>query len=56
MTKTYDPSQTAVLLVDPYNDFISEGGKAWPMVEPVAAKVGLPDNLRTVAAAGWQAA
>lgn len=56
MTKTYDPSRTAVLLVDPYNDFISEGGKAWPMVEPVATKVGLLDNLRTVVAAGRQAA
>jgi nicotinamidase-related amidase len=52
MTRTYDPSRTAVLLVDPCNDFISEGGKAWPMVEPVATKVGLLDNLRTVMAAG----
>lgn len=30
MTGTYDLSRTAVLLVDPYNDFLSEGGKLWP--------------------------
>jgi hypothetical protein len=29
---TYDPSATAILLVDPYNDFLSEGGKLWPRV------------------------
>jgi pimeloyl-ACP methyl ester carboxylesterase len=26
VTETYDPRRTAILLVDPYNDFISEGG------------------------------
>jgi nicotinamidase-related amidase len=30
-TPTYDPKMTAVLLVDPYNDFLSEGGKLWPV-------------------------
>ena len=24
---TYDPTRTGLLLVDPYNDFLSEGGK-----------------------------
>ncbi|AWW42267.1 isochorismatase [Streptomyces sp. AS58] len=47
----YDPRHTAVLLVDPYNDFISEGGKAWPRVESVAQQVGLLDNLRAVVGA-----
>jgi nicotinamidase-related amidase len=47
MTETYDRSRTAVLLVDPYNDFLSEGGKLWPLVEPVATKVDLLNNLRT---------
>ncbi|MER6565519.1 isochorismatase family cysteine hydrolase [Streptomyces sp. NPDC001093] len=47
-TKTYDPRHTAVLLVDPYNDFLSEGGKIWPRLEPVAQEVGLLDNLRSV--------
>lgn len=47
MTDRYDPSRTAVLLVDPYNDFLSEGGKLWPRVEPVAEEVGLLHHLRT---------
>jgi nicotinamidase-related amidase len=39
------------LLVDPYNDFLSDGGKVWPFVEEVATEVGLLDNLRAVVAA-----
>jgi hypothetical protein len=27
---TYEPKITAVLCVDFYNDFLSEGGKLWP--------------------------
>jgi hypothetical protein len=26
---TYDKEMAALLVVDPYNDFISEGGKLW---------------------------
>ncbi|WP_329375009.1 hypothetical protein [Streptomyces sp. NBC_01483] len=26
----YDPRRTSVLLVDPFNDFLSEDGKIWP--------------------------
>ncbi|MEU7763981.1 isochorismatase family cysteine hydrolase [Nocardia sp. NPDC049190] len=55
MTDAYDPTRTAVLLVDPYNDFLSERGKLWPLVEPVATEVSLLDNLRAVVAAGRQA-
>ena len=46
----YEPRRTALLLVDPYNDFLSEGGKIWPMVKGVAEEVGLLDHLRTVVA------
>jgi len=35
-TPTYDKSITALLVVDPYNDFISEGGKVWPRIKAVA--------------------
>ena len=28
-TVTYDKDVTALLVIDPYNDFISEGGKLW---------------------------
>ncbi|MFF4750065.1 cysteine hydrolase [Streptomyces sp. NPDC002514] len=48
MTESYDPRRTAILLVDPYNDFLSEGGKIWPRIEPMATKVGLLDHLRSV--------
>ncbi len=44
----YPPGGTALLFVDPYNDFLSEGGKLWPSVKEVAAAVGLLDNLRAV--------
>jgi nicotinamidase-related amidase len=54
MAETYDPRRTAVLLVDPYNDFLSEGGKVWPELEPVAREVGLLDNLRAVVASARQ--
>lgn len=43
---SYPAGRTAYLLVDPYNDFLSEGGLLWPRVKPVADAVGLLDNLR----------
>ncbi|WP_225625937.1 isochorismatase family cysteine hydrolase [Streptomyces werraensis] len=55
MTTTYDSRRTAVLLVDPYNDFLSDDGKSWPLVKDVATEVGLLDNLRDVVAAGREA-
>ncbi len=47
----YDPATTAILLVDPYNDFLSEGGKLWPRVHAVAEAVQLLDHLREAVAA-----
>jgi len=47
----YARDRTALLFVDPYNDFLSEGGKFWPKVKGVANDVGLLDNLRTITAA-----
>ena len=44
----YPLDRTAYLLVDPYNDFLSEGGKVYPRIEPVAKEVGLLENLRTL--------
>jgi nicotinamidase-related amidase len=55
MVETYDPAHTAVLLVDPYNDFLSEGGKSWPRLERVAHEVGLLDHMRAVIAGARQA-
>jgi nicotinamidase-related amidase len=47
---TYSPSDTAILLLDPYNDFISEGGKAWPMIKAIAEENHLLTHLREVVA------
>ena len=57
MTKpVYAAASTALLIVDPYNDFLAEGGKIWPRVEAVAAEVGLIANLKAVAAAARRSA
>ena len=48
MTETYPLERTGLLFVDPYNDFLSEGGKVWPMLKDVAAEVGLLGNLRAI--------
>jgi len=44
----YAPHDTALLFVDPYNDFLSEGGKVWPLLSEVAASVDLHENLRAI--------
>jgi nicotinamidase-related amidase len=48
MTDSYDPKITALLCVDFYNDFLSEGGKLWPMVKTMATELNLLGNLRTI--------
>jgi len=30
MENSYDTTKTALVLVDPYNDFLAEGGKIYP--------------------------
>lgn len=44
----YDKKATALLFVDPYNDFLSEGGRIWPRVKEVAEEVDLIANLKRV--------
>ena len=46
-----DPETTALLLVDPYNDFLSEGGKVWPRLQAIAEEVKVLDHLRELVAA-----
>ncbi|MDH4612176.1 isochorismatase family cysteine hydrolase [Pseudomonas sp. BN102] len=48
---SYPREGTGLLLVDPYNDFLSEGGKLNGLAKPVAEAVGTLDNLRKVLAA-----
>jgi nicotinamidase-related amidase len=50
-TGTYFRERTALLFVDPYNDFLSEGGKIYPRIKLVADEVGLLENLRRLSAA-----
>ncbi len=33
---TYEKEITSLLVIDPYNDFISEGGKVWDRLKAVA--------------------
>jgi ureidoacrylate peracid hydrolase len=48
----YDRQATALLVVDPYNDFISEGGKVWPRIRAVAESNGcIPHMLQVLNAA-----
>jgi nicotinamidase-related amidase len=49
---TYEKAVTALLVVDPYNDFISEGGKVWPRIKAVAeANDCVPHMLQVLTAA-----
>src|SRR5687768_6427034 len=44
------PMKNALLLIDPYNDFLAEEGKIWPHVAAVAQRLGTLDNLRRLVA------
>jgi ureidoacrylate peracid hydrolase len=49
---SYDKQVTAVLVIDPYNDFISEGGKLWGRIRAVAeANDCVPHMLEVLNAA-----
>ena len=49
---TYDKQLTALLVIDPYNDFISEGGKVWDRLKGVAeANRCIPHMLQVLNAA-----
>jgi len=49
---TYDKELTALLVIDPYNDFISEGGKIWDRLKGVAeANNCVPNMLQVLNAA-----
>jgi nicotinamidase-related amidase len=48
-TTKYSSDSTAILMVDPFNDFLSEGGTLWPLVQEVAEAVNLVPNLKRLA-------
>ena len=42
---TYEKEITALIVVDPYNDFISEGGKLWDRIKAVAEANNCVPNM-----------
>jgi ureidoacrylate peracid hydrolase len=47
-TPTSDKGITALVVIDPYNDFLSEGGKLWPRVKAVAEANNCVANMLEV--------
>jgi len=52
---TYEKEITALLVIDPYNDFISEGGKIWGRIKNVAEANKCVSHMAQVLAATRQA-
>ena len=51
----YASNRTGVLLVDPYNDLLSDGGKLWSQAKAVAEAVNLLTHLRALVEAARRA-
>ena len=48
---TYERDMTGLLVIDPYNDFISEGGKVWDRLKSVAeANQSIPHMIQVLEA------
>src|SRR6516225_7629550 len=48
----YDKAITGLVVIDPYNDFISEGGKVWDRIKGVAeANQCIPHMIQVLEAA-----
>lgn len=55
-TEANQRDQSGVLLVDPYNDFLSPGGKLYPLFKEVAESAELLAHMREIVSAARQAA
>ena len=55
MLNDYASNRTGLLLVDPYNDLLSDGGKLWPRAKVVAETVNLLAHLRALVGAARRA-
>jgi nicotinamidase-related amidase len=51
----YAANRTGLLLVDPYNDLLSEGGKLWPKAKAIAEATDLLVHLRALLEAARRA-
>jgi ureidoacrylate peracid hydrolase len=45
---TFAPGITGLVVIDPYNDFISEGGKVWDRLKGVAEANGCIPHMKQV--------
>ena len=52
---TFEKAVTALIVIDPYNDFISEGGKVWDRLRGVAEANQCVQHMAQVLAAARQA-
>ena len=52
---SFDKEVTALLVIDPYNDFISEGGKIWDRIRAVAEANNCVPNMLPVLSAARKA-
>ena len=44
----YSSENTALLIVDPFNDFLSENGKLWSLTKETVKGVKLIENLKNI--------
>ena len=44
----FDRDVTGLVMIDPYNDFISEGGKVWDRLKAIAEANDCVPNLQRV--------
>ena len=51
----YERDKTGLLVVDPYNDFISDGGKIWPRIKAVAEANNCVPHMQQVLNAAREA-
>jgi ureidoacrylate peracid hydrolase len=54
-TLSYEKAITALLVIDPYNDFVSEGGKVWDRLRDVAEANQCVPHMRQVLEAARRA-
>ncbi|MFZ0514882.1 MAG: isochorismatase family cysteine hydrolase [Candidatus Nitrosopolaris sp.] len=45
---SYSSQNTAILIVDPFNDFLSEGGKRWSKTKETVKGVNLIEKLKSI--------
>lgn len=51
----YPVAQTALLVIDPCNDFLAENGKLWPLVRGTVEETGTIENLERLVSASREA-